>query len=199
MKDLNVLIAGVGGQGTLLACRIIGNAGLATGRDIKASEVHGMAQRGGSVISHVKIAEKVHSPLIEKGDADLILGFEPLEALRWIDYLKKDGRVITNTKRVNPMPVITGQTEYPADISEKIGRKSGGIIEIDAHSIALEAGNPKAANMVLIGVMASLTDISEDIWIGSIRENVPARSLDTNLKAFQAGIDFAALMKGAQK
>jgi indolepyruvate ferredoxin oxidoreductase beta subunit len=187
MRDWNILIAGVGGQGTLLACRILGNAGLAAGFDVKASEVHGMAQRGGSVVTHVRMGRRVSSPLVEKGEADLVLGFEPLETARWIEYLKTGGRVITGSARVNPMPVVTGQAAYPEGLSEICAERCGDVVAVDAGKIAREAGNAKAANLVLIGAAAAGSEIPKETWIDAIRATVPARSLETNLKAFEAG------------
>jgi indolepyruvate ferredoxin oxidoreductase beta subunit len=187
MGTFNIMIVGVGGQGTLLASRVLGNVALKKSYDVKVSEVHGMSQRGGSVVTYVKMGEKVHSPLIEKGEADIILAFEQLEAFRWIEYLKKDGKILINTQKIDPMPVITGKAKYPEAILEKIGEEYRNIITIDALSIAKECGNIKAVNMVLIGLMAKYTHIEKDIWVEAMKETVPEKFLDVNLKAFERG------------
>jgi len=187
MEALNIMIVGVGGQGTLLASRVLGNVALKKSYDVKVSEVHGMSQRGGSVVTYVRLGEKIHSPLIEKGEADIILAFEQLEALRWIEYLKENGKILINTQKIDPMPVIAGKAKYPEAILEKIGEVSESVITIDALNIAKECGNIKAVNMVLIGLMAKYTNIEKDIWIEAMKETVPERFLDVNLKAFEKG------------
>ena len=182
----NIMIVGVGGQGTLLASRILGNVVINEGYDVKLSEVHGMSQRGGSVVTYVKYGEKVYSPIIDEGEADIILAFESLEALRAVPYLKKGGIMIANTQEIDPMPVITGAAEYPADIHKKLA----GVVNIksvDALSLAKEAGNIKAVNVVLIGVMAKNTEIEYEKWVKTIKETVPEKFLDVNLKAFDLG------------
>jgi len=182
----NIMIVGVGGQGTLLASRILGNVIINEGYDVKLSEVHGMSQRGGSVVTYVKYGDKVYSPIIDEGEADIILAFESLEALRAVPYLKKDGIMIANTQQIDPMPVITGAAEYPQNIHEKIAKKLN-IKSVDALSLAKEAGNIKAVNVVLIGVMAKNTDIAYEKWIDTIKATVPEKFLDVNLKAFDLG------------
>lgn len=182
----NIMIVGVGGQGTLLASRILGNTVINEGYDVKVSEVHGMSQRGGSVVTYVKYGEKVFSPIIDKGDADIILAFEMLEAYRALPYLKKGGKIIVNGQQMNPMPVITGACEYPENIAEKIGKKAD-ITVVDALSLAKGAGNIKAVNVVLIGLMAKSTDIAYEKWIETIKTTVPEKFLDVNLKAFDLG------------
>ncbi len=182
----NIMIVGVGGQGTLLASRILGNVVINEGYDVKLSEVHGMSQRGGSVVTYVKYGDKVYSPIIDEGEADIILAFEMLEAYRALPYLKKGGIMIANTQRIDPMPVITGAAEYPADIEEKLSSKIN-LKAVDALSAAKEAGNIKAVNVVLIGVMAKNTDISYDKWIETIKQTVPEKFLEVNLKAFELG------------
>lgn len=187
MNNLNIMIVGVGGQGTLLASRLLGNVALKQGYDVKVSEVHGMSQRGGSVVTYVKMGEKIHSPIIEKGEADIILAFERLEALRWIDYLKKGGTLILNDQQIDPMPVIMGKAKYPEGI---IGRlKDGGInlLATDGLRIAKECGNIKAVNVVLIGLLAKTTNISRKVWENALEEVLPAKLLDVNKKAFDAG------------
>lgn len=182
----NIMIVGVGGQGTLLASRILGNLLTNEGYDVKVSEVHGMSQRGGSVVTYVKYGDKVYSPIIDKGEADIILAFEMLEAYRAMPYLKKDGIMIANTQKIDPMPVITGAAEYPENIFEKMSDKIN-LIEADALKAASEAGNIKAVNVVLIGVLAKRTDIPYDKWTDVLKTTVPEKFLDVNLKAFEIG------------
>ncbi|MCK9478380.1 MAG: indolepyruvate oxidoreductase subunit beta [Firmicutes bacterium] len=184
---INIMIVGVGGQGTLLASRILGNAAIDCGFDVKVSEVHGMSQRGGSVVTYVKYGEKVFSPVISEGEADIILAFEQLEAYRYLKFLKKDGTMILNTQKIAPMPVITGAASYPEEIIEKLNKTGAKIIAIDALSAALKAGNAKAVNVVLIGVLASKTNIQKDIWQKAIEKTVPPRFLQVNQQAFEAG------------
>ena len=185
-KTTNIMIVGVGGQGTLLASRILGNAVIRQGHDVKVSEVHGMSQRGGSVVTYVKYGEAVYSPIIDKGEADIILAFELLEAYRALPYLKKGGKMIVNAQRINPMPVITGAMEYPVEIEEKLSSLVD-LTSLDALSLAREAGNIKAVNVVLIGVMAKNTEIPYEEWIETIKATVPAKFLEVNLKAFDLG------------
>ena len=186
----SALLVGVGGQGSLLASRIIGNVLLSQGYDVKVSEVHGMSQRGGSVVTYVKYGDKVYSPVIEKGEADIIVSFELLEAARWVSYLKKNGHLITSTQAIDPMPVITGNAEYPADIAEKIEALGIDIIAADALSLAEKAGNAKASNVVLMGVIASKMSFDENVWKDAIRTCVPEKFLELNLKAFDLGKNF---------
>ena len=182
----NIMIVGVGGQGTLLASRILGNTIITAGYDVKLSEVHGMSQRGGSVVTYVKYGDKVYSPIIEKGEADIILAFEMLEAYRAMPYLKKDGVMIANSQQIDPMPVITGAMSYPEDISKKLSDKIK-LVKVDALELAKKAGNIKAVNVVLIGVMAKNTDIEYEKWVETIKKTVPEKFLDANLKAFELG------------
>ena len=183
---MNVMIVGVGGQGTLLASRILGNIVIDLGYDVKVSEVHGMSQRGGSVVTYVKYGKEIYSPIIDKGEADVILAFEMLEAYRALPYLKKDGKIISNTQQINPMPVITGVAKYPENIDEKLSKVSNTLF-VDALSLAKEAGNIKAVNVVLIGVFAKESGIEYEKWIEVIKKTVPAKLLDVNLKAFDLG------------
>ncbi|MBQ0014654.1 MAG: indolepyruvate oxidoreductase subunit beta [Oscillospiraceae bacterium] len=183
----SIMIVGVGGQGTLLASRLLGNALLAQGLDVKISEVHGMSQRGGSVVTYVKYGESVDSPIIEEGEADIILSFEQLEAARWLPFLKTTGKMIVNTQCIDPMPVITGAATYPTGIIDSLVAAGANVVAVDALSLALEAGNPKAVNVALIGVMAKATDIPESVWLDTIRATVPEKFLDLNLKAFALG------------
>ena len=186
MSTKNIMIVGVGGQGTLLASRILGNAVIRKGYDVKVSEVHGMSQRGGSVVTYVKFGDAVHSPIIDKGEADIILAFECLEAYRALPWLKKGGKMIVNNQMINPMPVITGAAEYPADVLQKLGAVVD-LTAVDALALAREAGNAKAVNVVLIGVMAKNTEIPYEEWVEAIKATVPPKFLEVNLKAFDRG------------
>ena len=183
---MNIMIVGVGGQGTLLASRIIGNVAIKEGYDVKVSEVHGMSQRGGSVVTYVKYGEKIYSPIIGKGEADIILAFELLEAYRALPYLKKGGKMIVNTQKMNPMPVITGAAQYPENLEEKL-RAESDLTAFDAREIAQEAGNIKATNVVLIGTLAKSTNVPYESWKETIAATVPQKFLDLNLKAFDLG------------
>ncbi len=183
---MNIMIVGVGGQGTLLASRIIGSVAISEGYDVKVSEVHGMSQRGGSVVTYVKYGDEVYSPIIDRGEADIILAFEMLEAYRAMPYLKKGGRMIANTQEINPMPVITGAAKYPESIAEKMSEKID-LLTVDALALAEAAGNIKTANVALIGVMAKNTEVKKEVWIDTIKKTVPEKFLDVNLKAFELG------------
>lgn len=185
----NIMIVGVGGQGTLLASRILGNLCTSLGYDVKVSEVHGMSQRGGSVVTYVKYGDKVYSPIIDKGEADIVLAFELLEAYRALPYVKAGGKMIVNSQKMNPMPVITGAAEYPRDIERKLAEKTD-ITSVSALELAKQAGNIKAVNVVLIGVMAKNTDIPYEKWIETIKTTVPEKFLDVNIKAFELGYNF---------
>jgi indolepyruvate ferredoxin oxidoreductase beta subunit len=185
-KTTNIMIVGVGGQGTLLASRILGGAVIRMGHDVKVSEVHGMSQRGGSVVTYVKYGDKVYSPVIDNGEADIVLAFELLEAYRALPALKAGGQLIVNDQRINPMPVITGAAQYPENILEKLSEKVS-TTSVNALALAAEAGSIKAVNVVLIGVMAKNTNIPYEVWIETIRTTVPPKFLDINLKAFELG------------
>lgn len=187
METLNVMIVGVGGQGTLLTSRVIGSVGIGDGHDVKVSEVHGMSQRGGSVVTYVRIGDKVDSPIIEKGQADVIIAFEELEALRWFDYIKDDGLLIINNQKINPMPVIIGKAKYPDQIIDRIKANFNNVIVIPALRIAEECGNIKAVNMVLVGVLANYLKINKNLWIDALILNVPQKFLELNLQAFERG------------
>jgi len=186
---MNIMIVGVGGQGTLLASRILGNVAINQGYDVKVSEVHGMSQRGGSVVTYVKYGDKVYSPIIGKGEADIILAFELLEAYRALPYLKKGGKMIVNTQEINPMPVITGAAEYPAELDKKLAENCN-LTALDALKMASEAGNIKAVNVVLIGVLAKSTDVPYEKWIEALKATVPEKFLELNLKAFDMGYNY---------
>jgi len=183
----NILIAGVGGQGTLLASKLMGKVFLERGYDIKVSEVHGMSQRGGSVVTYVRYGEKVDSAVIDKGEADMLISFELLEAARWMSYLKPDGVIITNTQKMNPMPVITGQAKYPEDIITKIKQSGIKTITLDALKLAGEAGSARSVNVVLLGVAAKYLGLDRSVWEDAIKTTVPAKTVDVNLKAFGLG------------
>lgn len=187
METRSIMLVGVGGQGTLLASRILGNTLLSQGFEVKVSEVHGMSQRGGSVVTYIKYGDKVYSPVIEKGEADVIVSFEELEAARWLPYLKKGGKIITNTQQVEPMPVITGAMEYPTDIIAKIKDKGADITALDALSLANEAGSSRAVNVVLMGVLSTMMDFPADAWKNALETCVPAKALEINRKAFALG------------
>ncbi len=184
----NIMIVGVGGQGTLLASRILGNAVIALGKDVKVSEVHGMSQRGGSVVTYVKFGDKVYSPIIDKGEADIVLAFELLEAYRALPFVKEGGKMILNSQKIDPMPVITGAAQYPSDIEKKIAEKVD-LTAVPALELAEKAGNARAVNVVLIGVMAKNTDIPYEHWVETIKKTVPAKFLDVNLAAFDLGFN----------
>ena len=186
MNTTSIMIVGVGGQGTLLASKVLGQALVSLDYDVKVSEVHGMSQRGGDVITHVRVGEKVLSPLVTEGEADTILAFEPLEAARYLPWLKNTGVIITNTRETMPMPVITGAATYPENIVEKLSQRAS-VVSLDAMKLALEAGNPKAVNMVLMGVLASRMDLSEDVWQAALARQVPAKFLELNRRAFALG------------
>ena len=182
-----MMIVGVGGQGTLLASKLLGRMLLSKGFDVKVSEVHGMSQRGGSVVTYVRWGDKVYSPIIDKGQADIILSFELLEAARWTEYLKPDGKIITNTQQINPMPVITGAAEYPQGLEEKMRAAGIQLDAVDALSLAEQAGSSKAVNIVLMGRLSKWFDFSEEEWLKAVEESVPPKFLEMNLKAFRLG------------
>ena len=187
MATKNMMIVGVGGQGTLLASKLLGRLLLACGCDVKVSEVHGMSQRGGSVVTYVRWGERVCSPVIDKGEADYILSFELLEAARWAEYLKKDGILITNTRKINPMPVITGAAAYPTELPEKLKALGLRLDAFDALTPAEQAGSVKTVNLVLLGRLARQFDFTDAQWQTVIRESVPERFLEMNQKAFALG------------
>lgn len=187
MKTKSILITGVGGQGTLLAARIIGGAAITSGYEVKVSEVHGMSQRGGSVITYVRYGENVHSPIICRGEADVILSFETLEAGRYLEYLAPDGVVVTSTQKINPMPVVSGAMQYPEAIIEKIAATGAKIISADALSAAESLGNTKASNVVMIGLAAAELGLDEDKLFDSMCACVPKKALDLNVAAFRLG------------
>ena len=183
MKTTNIIIVGVGGQGILLTSKILGYLALDMGEQVKVSEVHGMSQRGGSVITHVRIGQDVHSPLVDAGEADFVLSFEKLEALRAEHYLKKGGVLISNTQEILPMPVIMGNTAYPEQAPA-----SENAVLLDALDLAEKAGNSRAVNIVLLGVLARFLSWPQEKWESAIAACVPPRTLEINLLAFRAGL-----------
>jgi len=187
METKNVMIVGVGGQGSLLASKLLGRLLLTRGLDVKVSEVHGMSQRGGSVVTYVRFGDKVYSPVIDKGEADFIVSFELLEAARWTEYLKPTGRIVVNTQKINPMPVIIGAAEYPSDLEEKIRSAGIQLDAFDALRLAEEAGSAKAVNIALMGRLSKYFDFSEEEWLSAIAASVPAKFLELNQKAFHLG------------
>lgn len=188
MATKNIMIVGVGGQGSLLASKLLGHLLLTRGYDVKVSEVHGMSQRGGSVVTYVRYGEKVYSPVIDEGEADCIVSFELLEAARWMRFLKKDGVIVTNTQTIDPMPVITGAAEYPSDLVNKMTAVGVKVDAMDALTLAEEAGSSKAVNLVLLGRLSRyFNDILQDAWQEAITACVPEKFLDLNKKAFDLG------------
>ena len=189
MMTKNILIVGVGGQGTLLASKVMGKVFLDSGYDVKVSEVHGMSQRGGSVVTYVRYGDEVYSTLIDKGEADILLSFEALEAARWLPYLKKDGVVITNTQRLNPMSVVMGKATYPDDILEKIKAAGVNPVEVDALALAEEAGSAKSVNVVLLGIAAKHIGLDKQLWLDAVKSTVPPKTVDMNVEAFEKGYE----------
>jgi indolepyruvate ferredoxin oxidoreductase beta subunit len=188
METKNIMIVGVGGQGTLLASKMLGYVLLQRGYDVKVSEVHGMSQRGGSVVTYVRYGEKVYSPVIDKGEADLILSFEQLEAARWLEYLKPSGQIITNTQMMDPMPVITGAAEYPEKLVEKMQAAGAKVDAKDFLSLAEDAGSSKAVNIALMGRLSTyFPEIPDEEWMDAMEHIVPEKFLELNKKAFELG------------
>ncbi len=187
METKSIMIVGVGGQGSLLASRIIGNVLLSQNYDVKVSEVHGMSQRGGSVVTYVKYGDEVCSPVVNKGEADIIISFEQLEAARWLPYLKKGGHLVTSTQQIDPMPVITGVAQYPENIIDKIKGLGVDVIAVDALALAEQAGTSKASNVVLMGVVSQKMGFDESVWMQALEQCVPPKFLELNKKAFALG------------
>ncbi len=184
---MNIMIVGVGGQGSLLASRLLGRVLTEEGYDVKVSEVHGMSQRGGSVVTYVKFGEKVYSPLVDLGEADYIISFEKLEAARYASYLKKGGRIIVNSQQIDPMPVITGAAVYPAEILDSLRAAGADVDELDALSLAEQAGSSKAVNIVLMGRLAKTFGIPTEKWIDALKATVAPKFFEMNVKAFDLG------------
>ena len=187
METKNVMIVGVGGQGSLLASKLLGRLLLSKGYDIKVSEVHGMSQRGGSVVTYVRYGDKVYSPVIDKGEADFIVSFELLEAARWTEFLKPGGKIIVNTQQINPMPVIIGAAQYPENLLDKMQAAGLDVDALDALSLAEAAGSSKAVNIVLMGRAAKRFGIPYERWIAAIENTVAPRFVEMNKKAFDLG------------
>ena len=188
MSDVkNLMIVGVGGQGALLASKTLGQVLLDAGFDVKVSEVHGMSQRGGSVVTYVRYGDKVYSPIVDKGEADYIISFELLEAARYTEYLKKDGQIIVNTQTIEPMPVITGAAEYPKDLIAQLQSKGIKVDALDCLKLAEEAGTSKAVNIVLMGRLSKYMNFPEEDWLKAIEKLVKPQFLEMNKKAFSLG------------
>ena len=187
METKNIMIVGVGGQGSLLASKLLGRLLLDQGYDVKVSEVHGMSQRGGSVVTYVRYGDKVASPVIDKGEADFIVSFELLEAARWLPYLKPDGQIVTSTQQIDPMPVITGAAQYPEELVEKMKATGAKVDAMDCLELANQAGSSKAVNIVLMGHLSRNFDFTLDEWMDAIEKSVPAKFLELNKKAFLLG------------
>lgn len=195
----NILICGVGGQGILLASEILSSSLIRAGFDVKQSEVHGMAQRGGSVVAHLRYGNKVYSPLIEPGTADIEVAFELLESARYLRYLHKRSTVIVNTQRIFPPSVSTGIEQYPADILERLSAKKLRVVPLDAFGIAQHLGETRAVNMVLVGALSLLLPVPEKTFLAAIADRVPAKILDVNRSAFSAGREAAAALQEVHK
>lgn len=187
MKTTSLMIVGVGGQGTLLASKLLGKLLVAQGYDVKVSEVHGMSQRGGSVVTYVKYGDKVYSPVITEGEADYIVSFEKIEAARYVSCLKEGGRIVVNTQEIDPMPVIIGNAAYPSDVLNVIEEAGVNIDAFDALTLAEQAGSSKAVNIVLMGRLAKYLDIDKGEWLKAIESTVPEKFKELNLKAFELG------------
>lgn len=183
----NIMIVGVGGQGALLASKTLGQVLLDAGYDVKVSEVHGMSQRGGSVVTYVRYGDKVFSPIVDKGEADFIVSFEMLEAARYVEYLKKNGQIVVNTQQIDPMPVITGAAKYPEKLDEKMQKMGIKVDAVDCLKLAQQAGTAKSVNIVLMGRLSKYMDFSEDAWLRAIEKLVKPQFLEMNKKAFSLG------------
>ena len=187
METKNIMIVGVGGQGSLLASKLLGRLLLTRGYDIKVSEVHGMSQRGGSVVTYVRYGDKVYSPVIDKGEADFVVSFELLEAARWTEFLKPGGKIIVNTQQINPMPVIIGAAQYPEHLADTIRAAGIDLDAMDALALAEQAGSSKAVNLVLMGKLSTYFDIPQESWLEAIETSVPPKFLEMNKTAFELG------------
>ena len=188
MATRNIMIVGVGGQGSVLASKLLGHLLTSQNFDVKVSEVHGMSQRGGSVVTYVKYGDKVYSPVVEKGEADFIVSFEILETARWLEYLKPDGQIVTSTQQVDPMPVLTGAMAYPENLLEKIKAAGVKVDAMDCLKLAEQAGSSKAVNLVLLGRLSHyFNDIKPESWQEAIEACVPPKFLELNKKAFALG------------
>ncbi|NLO09660.1 MAG: indolepyruvate oxidoreductase subunit beta [Clostridiales bacterium] len=186
MNTKNIMIVGVGGQGTLLTSRILGGLTISAGYDVKLSEVHGMAQRGGSVVTFVRYGEKVYEPIVEEGKADVLIAFEKLEALRYAHFLKEGGAIVVNDQQIDPMPVVIGAEKYPQNILEELS-KNYRLFKVDAITEAKKLGNSKVFNVIVLGIAAQHMEFSKEEWISVIENTVPAKTIDINKKAFELG------------
>ena len=187
MNTTNIMIVGVGGQGSLLASKLLGRLLVDEGYDVKVSEVHGMSQRGGSVVTYVRFGEKVYSPIIDKGEADFIVSFEKLEAARYAPFLKKGGKIIVNSQEIDPMPVITGAAEYPHEALDHLAAAGISVDCIDALTPALEAGSSKAVNIVLMGRLSRELPFPKEKWLDALKATVAPKFVEMNVKAFELG------------
>ena len=187
-KTKNIMNVGVGGQGTLLTSRILGDITVTAGYDVKLSEVHGMAQRGGSVVTFVRYGKKVAEPIIEEGQADVLIAFEMLEALRYAHFLKKDGVIIVNEQRIDPITVVTGAAQYPENIIENL-EKEYNVYKVNAMEEALKLGNSRVFNIIVLGVAAKHMDFSKEAWLEAIEKTVPPKTVEINKKAFLLGYE----------
>ena len=186
MQTKNIMIVGVGGQGTLLTSRILGGIAIEGGYDVKLSEVHGMAQRGGSVVTFVRYGETVAEPIVEEGQADVLIAFERLEALRYIHFLKKDGVLIVNDQKIEPITVVTGMAQYPEGIIEKLEEEHK-VLKVDAMTEAKKLGNSKVFNIIVLGLAAAHMDFTKEQWIKVVENTVPKKTIEINTKAFELG------------
>lgn len=186
METKNIMIVGVGGQGTLLTSRILGGLTIHAGYDVKLSEVHGMAQRGGSVVTFVRYGDKVNEPIVEEGQADVLIAFERLEALRYAHFLKKGGAIVVNDQRIDPMPVVIGASKYPENILEELEKKHR-VYKVDAMEEARKLGNSRVFNVIVLGIAAQHMDFSKEDWLTVIEKTVPAKTVELNKKAFEVG------------
>lgn len=189
-KNMNILLVGVGGQGTILASKILSSAALSQGYAVKMSEIHGMAQRGGSVVTQVRLGEQINSPVIDEGEADLIVAFEQLEAYRWAHHLKEGGVLIVNNQKIIPLPVLIGSAVYPDNIIQHLRERVSRVVEVDGLHLAAEAGNAKATNVVLMGISARFMDFPPEIWQDALKARIPEKLLGINQKAFALGYDY---------
>ena len=187
MKTKNIMLVGVGGQGSLLASKLLGHLLLEQGYDVKVSEVHGMSQRGGSVVTYVRYGDRVDSPVIDKGEAEYIVSFELLEAARWLSYLKPGGQIVTSTQKIDPMPVITGAASYPENLVEKMRSAGVKVDALDCLELAEQAGSSKAVNIVLLGRLSHYFGVDDSAWLAALEAVVPPRFLELNKKAFALG------------
>ena len=186
METKNIMIVGVGGQGSLLASKLLGHLLMAQGFDVKVSEVHGMSQRGGSVVTYVRYGHDVAEPIVEEGQADVLIAFERLEALRYAHFLKKDGHIIVNDQRIDPMTVVTGACEYPENIIEELSKKYD-VTSLDAMAEAEKLGNTRVFNTIILGVVATKMEFEKEVWVETIKNVVPPKTVDINVQAFEVG------------